>query len=78
MYGDNGGKIPIKNMVDPITMVVERMREKNPDLVVIPGIIPLSIWYRACEEISFSMTANGYINHFQSFTMQKMYIFQRK
>ena len=32
MYGDNGGKIPIKNMVDPITMVVERMREKNPDL----------------------------------------------
>ena len=41
MYGDNGGKIPIKNMVDPITMVVERMREKNPDLVVIPGIIPL-------------------------------------
>ena len=36
-----GGKIPIKNMVDPITMVVERMREKNPDLVVIPGIIPL-------------------------------------
>ena len=41
MYGDNGGKIPIKNMADPITMVVERMREKNPDLVVIPGIIPL-------------------------------------
>ena len=47
MYGDNGGKIPIKNMVDPITMVVERMREKNPDLVVIPGIIPLEMWNRA-------------------------------
>ena len=43
MYGDNGGKIPIKNMVDPITMVVERMREKNPDLVVIPGIMSLQI-----------------------------------
>ena len=41
MYGDNGGKIPIKNMADQITMVVERMREKNTDLVVIPGIMSL-------------------------------------
>ena len=39
MYGDGGGKLPIKNMVDPITMVIERMRSKNPDMVLIPGMI---------------------------------------
>ena len=41
MYGDGGGKLPIKNMVDPITMVIERMRSKNPDMVLIPGMTPI-------------------------------------
>ena len=37
MYGDGGGKLPIRDMVDPIDITIERMRNKDPDQVTIPG-----------------------------------------
>ena len=39
MYGDGGGKLPIRDMVDPIDITIERMRNKDPDQVTIPGRI---------------------------------------
>ena len=37
MYGDGGGKLPITNMIDPIDITIERMRSKDPEMVLIPG-----------------------------------------
>ena len=37
MYGDNGGKMEIRNMPDPISLTIERMRSKDPEKVLIPG-----------------------------------------
>ena len=33
MYGDGGGKLPIRDMVDPIDITIERMRNKDPEQV---------------------------------------------
>ena len=43
MYGDGGGKLPITNMIDPIDITIERMRSKDPEMVLIPGIIIISL-----------------------------------
>ena len=50
MYGDSGGKLPIRNMHDPITMVVERMRSKDPTMVLIPGIFLLKLFTQALRK----------------------------
>ena len=39
MYGDGGGKLPIRDMIDPIQLTIERMRTKDPEKVLIPGKI---------------------------------------
>ena len=39
MYGDGGGKLPIRDMIDPIHLTIERMRTKDPEKVLIPGKI---------------------------------------
>ena len=37
MYGDGGGKLPIRDMIDPIDITIERMRDKDPEKILIPG-----------------------------------------
>ncbi len=37
MYGEKGGVLVINNMPEPITLALERMRKKDPELVLIPG-----------------------------------------
>ena len=39
MYGDGGGKLPIRDMIDPIDITIERMRSKDPEMVLIPGTL---------------------------------------
>ena len=62
MYGDGGGILPITNMPDPINLVLERMRSKDPDKVLIPGTI-LTYLNRFIEICNGHCSSILYINY---------------